>query len=268
MDLYYVYLEWWAVLLLVFAFPFVAVPPIVRGVLRFQADPVMGPVDQHALPVDVARWFWDQTPGLEACGFGLATCFTVTEQTPNSHLFAAMWTNRRAGEVALVTVREVGGGHTLTARRTFRAVEFFTVFSNGVTVVTGNRSDLSIMDEVPARREIQVPDVQSPSVLHHLHADTVERFAPTDAARSVPTPGYELVWYRNLCALALREQEQAGWLVKEGDTTYKPAWRAAFLLTWGLLPPIRWIRAWRRREHGEKQLAVAREDPNRYSMVK
>jgi hypothetical protein len=179
-----------------------------------------------------------------------------------------MWTNRRAGAVAVVTVREVGGGHTMLPRRTFRAVEFLTVFSNGVAIVTGNRPDLSILTAVPDRHEIQVPEVHSPSVLHHLHAALVDRFAPPDAARSVPTPGFELVWYRNLGALFLREQAAAGWLARDGETVYAPTWKASFLLTWGLLPPIRWIRAWRRRERGEKELAAAREDPNRYSMVK
>jgi hypothetical protein len=268
MDLYYVYLDWWAILLILVGLPFIVVPPIVHGVLRFQADPVMGGVDQHALPADVSRWFWNQTPGLEGCGFGIAATFTVSDQTPNSHAFCAMWTNRRAGEVAVVMVRESGGGSTLLPRRTFHSIEFFTVFSNGVAIVTGNRPDLPILADVPTRREIQVPDVQSASVLHHLHEHRVERFAPTDAARSVPTPGYELVWWRNLGALALREQATAGWLAPDGESRYRPTWRASFLMTWALLPPARWVRAFRRREDGERELAAAREDPDRYSMVK
>jgi hypothetical protein len=268
MDLYYVYLEWWAILLILVGLPFVVVPFLVRSTLRLSADPVMGLVDQRALPVDVARYFWSQTPGLEAAGFGVAACFTISEQTTHSYATCVMWTNRRGGEVAVASVRKVGGGPTMLPQRTFHSVEFITAFSTGVTVVTGNRPELPVTTIVPKRHEIQVPEVTSPPVLHRLHTFRVERFDPGNAARSVPTPGYELIWYRNLIALALREQHAAGWLLRDGETRYRPSWRAAILIAWGLMPPARWVRAWRRREDGERALAEARHDPNRHSIVR
>jgi hypothetical protein len=270
MDLYYVYLDWYWVVLFLLALPYVVLPLIAKFHLRFNGDPLLGVLDPASVPEHVAAWMFDKSPALQGAGFTLATIFTEADRLPGSYAFHALWTNRQAGDVAILTFVGRDGLPRMPGRKRPRYVEFVTAFANGVTVTTGNRADLPLTTDVPTQHEMHVPDVIGPGVLYRLHQARVARLAPPGARRSVPGRGFELVWFRNVVSMTTNAQADAGWLRQVGrGETYVPTWKASVRMTWGQIPPGRWIRAWRRREAGERELDhVRRQEAQQYATVK
>ncbi|HEV2294312.1 MAG TPA: hypothetical protein VGR35_10675 [Tepidisphaeraceae bacterium] len=247
------------VLLLLLILPYVIVTLLAHGQVTLNGNPIMSSLAPDDLPEDVVQHFVKPAQALGTNGFEPTAYFSIANYAPDTFTFVALWTSAQASDVATVMVH-LGGGRGLFARmQTLVYTDFYTLFDNGVLILTSNNPETPWFKSVPGRDVVQLRDVESAAVVYRLHQSRAIRLAPPGIGKFVPRAGEEMTWYRQLLADQLRQQQEAGYLEPaEQEQQYRPTWLGALVISTVMVPPVSRIRRWQMSEKAEAELKLAR----------
>lgn len=228
-------------------FYFVGIPLVVLFRQKFAATPDCVELELHTLNPQLAQFLMETTNQLYTLGFDEPTLVHMPSAAPDIKVYLILLVNRPQGDKAMVTAI-VGEG--VNAIQTWY-IEFSTRYANDQCVDTFNTSELSAFDKGPETIRSQVPSVTDVGELYRLHqyrmktggiAEKKVLFEPGKAVQYLVT---------NAMKKAYDKQVVKGWLWFDapGDC-YRPTFKGAYLMTWGILFPMKQFRtmAMRRKE--------------------
>jgi hypothetical protein len=247
----------------------VATAPGVKPVGRAPRPPLPVP---SWMPRPVAAYFHKVRAALEPLGFEVVRGLVLPNQVPRVRAIVLLLANRPARDCAMATAmyaEDVTGTDEL--KTTY--VEFSCRFDDGSIVMTQNSPTLGAFAPRPKTVVGRLPMVQDPARLYRLHAALAAREGRGktkgfrldeefggDAAAFLSRSMYE----------ELEAQVHTGYYSYSWeDETFRPTWKGAVLMTYGLLPPFKAVRLARRaraaRElvaelEGERDLTQSRKD--------
>lgn len=200
----------------------------------------------------VVPYFNRGTRALQALGF-TPEAYVTQQETPRMETHAVLLTNRAVGDKAMiVTILARGGGRTIT---TFY-VEFTSTYDDGWHFDTLNSATLGAFRRSPRQIKTQVPMLEDPARLYELHGYVQAKHQPR-GYKTVYPEGTALDYLTGVMTRSFDEQVQAGLFYVDAKTdSYRPTWKGACLLTWGLLFPVKTLRTLRLNSNG---WAVVRE---------
>jgi len=245
---------WLAALMLLVTSAFYFLTPLLTRVQRF-------PVNTHLTPVEVAEvedaagpatWFLRKTKeNLALDGFELLGHVRQTNSPPGVSFYLIAFANREAEDLALIALWRAGDEEH--PQRT-HLLEFIRQFDGGTSLETSDSSELGVFPLPPGNEVWQFPDVGDARRLYRIHGALAGRSGRR--ATPLPVPGAELAALGEALDGALRSQIDTGYLeIEPSDGTYRPTWKGAFLMTWKLLPPWRWLRHVQRDREAARILA-------------
>ncbi|MBN1489357.1 MAG: hypothetical protein JXA69_05515 [Phycisphaerae bacterium] len=222
-----------------------------RGVRVIQPD---------VIPVAMRSFIEETVPALTECGFAFAGyfCQTITGKG-SATAYVALWFNRSTAQAATVVGMHSEGK---AGADVLRYVEFSTTFADGLVINTGNSRRLSGFKSAVVVDAIMAASVRDVRTLHNLHLSREARLRPATAMRYCPSTTSNLrAWFADELLLSLIRQEEAGYFTVAKPGAYRPTWRGAFMMTWGLLPPFKQIRAARMRRRAKAAIAAMEAQP-------
>jgi hypothetical protein len=158
---------------------------------------------------------------------------------PNVVNYLIMLINRESGDKAMVSAI-IGTG---VVRRLTSYLEFSTRFESGQLFDTCNADELMVFPAGEKSVRTHVPSIREASELYRLHKYVMGKHAPT-GHKVVYEPGGVFDYLiRYAFEEPYAEQARRGWLYfDERLDLYKPTLKGAYLMTWGLLQPMKAIR--------------------------
>ena len=227
---------------------------------KIQARPQFVPIDPSDVPPEVTRYFSTVVPELEKEGFHVSASLGMPNLMPNLRTFLVMLINRSAGDKALVTVIY---STNPAAPSTTMYVEFSTRFDSGEMFDTLNVKTLGAFQYAPQETKTRLPSVQDPRLLYQIHRWVMSRKKP--AGSKVTYRENEAINYLTRAVIEecegqvrfgrLKLQSEGAYpsaplppvvpgneKFNSGGAVYRPTVKGAFLMTWGLMWPISWIR--------------------------
>ena len=222
------------------AFMYLVVPVLIRFNQKINAQAQFQPVDLATLPPQAAQYLWACQQALEAEGFQTVAHLSLPNQTPNVFPLLTLFMNRATGvkamTVAMYAITEAG------PKLSAHYVEFITRYADGRVLGTNNNGTLGAFRQGPLQDTIRLPQIQDPHRLLAIHCRRVERLNSAEM-EPLPPPGTELAYQQEKMVEDYEEQVQFGRLSLDPKTgRYVPTWRGAYLMTWGLLWPVKPIR--------------------------
>ena len=112
-------------------------------------------------------------------GFRNLGHFRVSNSVADGGVYATLFENRQSRQYAKLWTAIVGGG---PVRRAETTLAFFTEFSDGPTLVTGNNRTRPLTPRVREKYSMSFPSVRDPRRLYEIHTAILDRFG-TDANR-------------------------------------------------------------------------------------
>jgi hypothetical protein len=252
------------IVLSIIALVYLGGPLLIFVTQKMKARPRFETLEPSQMPAPVAEYVYSTANALRQAGFVPEAYITLPDAVPNVRAYLIMLTNREAGDKAMVTVllgHVEGQAEGLTNAYT----EFSTRFASGRTVDTMNSRDLSAFPKLPHEYKTQLPHVLDPIQLYDIHCHVMAHhagIAPNDR-KIVYDEGQAIPYLTEVFARSYEEQTAAGILYRTSggdDEVYRPTWRGAFGMTWGLLFPFLNLRRMQRAAHGNKILASFRAD--------
>jgi hypothetical protein len=226
--------------LVVLALYYIASPILVRAATWMNPNPRIEPVWPEYLPPEIGYYLRGAAESLTADGFAPVAHFRIAEMVPNVEALITLCINAatRDKAMAAVMVGQSGGQTRLTARY----VEFSTRYADGTILDTNNTSELSSFRPVPEKKTFQLPRVQDPRMLYRVHQALMERFAP-GKTKVLPSESDMAVYLRRVFEEDFERQAAMGLLkLSTFDGRYRMTWKGAFVMTWGLLWPMKPLR--------------------------
>ncbi len=220
------------------------------------------PVEPEALPRETYAFFGETARGLQECGFSLAAILRHLESSSAVDMtsYIAFWINRAAGQGATAV--------TIQARpkngpaKNQRYVEFATYIAGDLEINTSNCAQMPSFKPAPGMNTLHAAAVTDVVKLYHLHLRREATLGTPTAARYLPSPGHDVKWFSDTCDISVLRQVELGYLHAGSQPgTYRPTWTGAFMMTWGLLPPMKQIRAARMRRRAQKAIEQAEAPP-------
>ncbi len=242
------HVDWLALWILVpLGLFYLGVPLWIRVQQRLAAHPTIHELQLEKLDPEIAEFLMGKTRELFELGFDEPTLVELPAPAPNVTVYLVLVVNRATGDKAVVTV--ILGRGAVTIQSLY--VEFSTRYDDDRVFATMNSQELSAFPPGPATVRTQVPSVQDVRELYELHRYLIRRhdvvarpllFEPGRAVEYLVRFGFEKEY---------EIQARRGWLyyVAAGDY-YLPTLLGAYLMTWGLLQPMKFFRtvAMRQRE--------------------
>jgi hypothetical protein len=218
---------------------YLGAPLVIRFQQRMNAHPDFETLDFDDLRPSVAEFLEERTDDLHDMGFREPTLVHLPDSMPNVTSYLVMLVNRRTGDKAMVTVII---GHGIERRQT-SYVEFSTRFESGEVFNTLNSSELSAFPPGPNTVRTQVPDLRDPQDLYELHRFVMDRDG-AGGPKVLYERGEALDYLQRFAFTRVyKQQVKRGWLFyDEGADCYRPTLRGAYLMTWGLMQPMKAFR--------------------------
>jgi hypothetical protein len=246
---------------------YVVGPILVKFSSRSSAHPSFTALDPSHLPLPVAQYMGGVVGVLQEDGFVPQAYLNLPNQVANVNAFMLLMQNREVGDQAgIFALLATSDG--LTRLKT-PYVEFSTKFASGRSFDTNNAGQLNAFTPPPGRTITQLPDVQDVGTLYRLHRYIMAKAAEAEGgeaawgAHKLYPPGPE--GHARALAEGMRDsyevQVRMGVLhPTPGGDAYLPTWPGAFKMTWGLLPPMNWLRRSALKKRGEELLARMQRD--------
>ena len=173
--------------------------------------------------------------------------FLVSDPASASTTYLALLTNRTARDKAMVAVITSRNGNITN---TTSYVELTTTYENGWHFDTLNATTLGAFRVRPQTVRTQVPDLEDPHRLYELHRYLLAKH-PIDGPKTIYPEGTAEEYLSSVMVRAYEEQVQTGWMYLDPrEDVYRLTWKGAYLITWGLLFPVKSLRTWRMRAKG------------------
>lgn len=229
------------------AFYLLGTPLLILGTQKLFAAPVCEELQMHSLDPKLARFIMDKTNELFELGFDEPTLIHLPGASPGVNAYLVMLVNRPAGDKVMVSALV---GEAAVAIQTCY-VEFSTRYENDCCVDTLNSEELSAFPTRPGNIRTQVPSITNVAELYRLHQYRMKT-SGMSARKVLYEPGKAIEYLMKYAfKKSYDEQVNNGWLryEAEGDC-YRPTIKGAYLMSWGLIQPMKWFRmlAMRRKE--------------------
>jgi hypothetical protein len=223
---------------------------------RLPARPDMDELDLKALPRDTAEYLMARTREVIALGFADPVMAELPNAAPNVTGYLILLANRPAGDMAMVTV--LIGDNGLVRQKAY-FVEFSTVPADGPSFDTNNSDQLNAFPPRCGTVRTQARAAADAAELYRLHRHVMAAHG-SDGPREVYPFADALEWLAEHAFERLYEANAAGgWLARTRDgAAFVPTLLGAYLMTWGLLPPVSWVRRWRLARRAARLLAELR----------
>ena len=207
---------------------------------RLPARPDMDPLDLKALPRDTAEYLMTRTEDLIALGFDDPVMATVPNAAPNVVGYLILMANRSAGDMAMTTVL-VGDNGMIRQKACF--VEFSTGSADGASFDTTNTDQLNAFPPAPGTTRTQAWRAADAAELYRLHHHVMAAHEFNGPREVYPFDG-ALEWLAEHAFERMYATNAArSWLARTRDgMAFVPTLMGAYLMTWGLMPPIIWVR--------------------------
>jgi hypothetical protein len=221
------------------AFLYLGAPLAVRFQQHMQAHPRLTALDLKQLHPSISQFLMKQTEALIALGFDEPTLLEASQPMKNVSNYVILLVNRKTGDKA--TVAAVIGRGAMTIQSC--GVEFSTRFDSGELFDTHNYQSLMAFPPLPDTTRAHVPMVSDSRELFDLHRYVMSKHRPS-GRKTLYEPGtareylVEFGFFRTY-----QGQARRGWLYySEAEDVFRFTLKGAYLVTWGLLPPIKTLR--------------------------
>jgi hypothetical protein len=225
---------------------YVVTPILIAFTSRVAADPDLVPfdIDDPALPADVAAYYGKTVKALSRIGFEPVEAFAISRHVRRVKAIVLILVNRTTRDTAWVSAFYATTGAGLTLKS--KSVAFSSRFSDGTAISTSNIHLLPSFKRPRNRRSIRFPMVSDPDRLYRLHQALADEHT-TGGGKVLRLDeefgGDALAFQRASLIEECESQVECGRYYKSRDgKAYLPTWNGAYLMTWGLLPPIKQIR--------------------------
>lgn len=236
---------------------YVLFPLLTYFTQRLPAHPDIEPLDLKALPRTTAEYLMTHTRELIALGFEDPVMAELSNAASNVTGYLILMANRSAGDMAMVTV--LVGDNGLVRQKAFW-VEFSTGSADGPSFDTSNSDHLSAFPPGPGTTRTQAWEAVDVAELYRLHHHVMAAHE-FDGPREVYPSDDPLEWLAKHEFERLYEVHAArGWLARTRDREeFVPTLLGAYLMTWGLMPPVTWVRKLRIGQRAARLLAELRQ---------
>lgn len=236
--------EWWSDGSVIFwvvgvvGLYFLGTPLLILLSQKFSANPQCNELQLHTLEPAISTFIMEKTRALFELGFDEPVLVHMPNPTPGVAVYLVMLINRAAGDKAMVTALISEASSLRTCY-----VEFSTRYVDDQVVDTLNSADISAF--VPGEKIIrsQAPSVTDLSELYRLHQYLLRKNG-NSGKKMVYDEGQAIAYLKEYALKkTYNEQVSKGWLryAADGDC-YRPTIKGAYLITWGLLQPIKYFR--------------------------
>lgn len=215
-------------------------PLLTYFTLRLPARPNIEPLDLRDLPRNTAKYLMAHTRDLIDLGFEDPVMAELPNAAPNVTGYLILLANRPAGDMAMVTVL-VGDNGLVREKASF--VEFSTGSVDGPSFDTNNTDQLNAFPPGPETTRTQACAVADVAELYQLHQHVMAAHG-FDGPREVYPSDAPCEWLAEHGFERMYEVNAArGWLARTRDReAFVPTLLGAYLMTWGMLPPVSWVR--------------------------
>ncbi|MFT3883435.1 MAG: hypothetical protein QM703_27765 [Gemmatales bacterium] len=221
------------------AFYFFVTPLLILSNQKMSASPVCEELQMHSLDPQIAQFLMQKTNALYELGFDEPTLIHLPGAVSGVKAYLIMLVNRPAGDKVMVTA--LVAADVLTIQTWY--VEYSTRYATDQCVDTLNSSELSAFQQGPENIRSQVPSVTDVHELYRLHQYMMNKSNLT-ARKVLYEPGQAVAYLKEYALKkSYDKQVEKGWLRYDaaGDC-YRPTVKGAYLMTWGLLQPMKWFR--------------------------
>lgn len=221
------------------AFYFLVTPILILTNQKMSATPECEELQMHSLDPQLAEFLMQKTNDLYELGFDEPTLIHLPNATPGVKAYLIMLVNRPAGDKVMVTA--LVGTDVFTIQTWY--VEFSTRYVSDQCVDTLNSSELSAFQQGPENVRTQAPSVTEVSELYRLHQYMMRKSGIT-AKKALYEPGQAIAYLKEYALKkSYDKQVEKGWLSFDASgNCYRPTVKGAYLMTWGLLQPMKWFR--------------------------
>lgn len=235
-----------AVVGLLVTLPYWFGPVLIRFTLRQSAEPELHvfETDDPLLPRDVAGHFRRVRAALEPLGFELVEGMALPNQTPRVKALVLLLAHRTNKDVALVTA--IYG--TLASETTLQTayVEIVSRYRDGTVVQTNNTDQLSSFVPPSNTTSLRLPMIRKADRLYQLHQAATKRHDRSSGKFlrvDEEFRGDAVAYLARAMVEELEGQIDTGYMYRSHlENVFRPTWKGAFLMTWGLLWPFSMIR--------------------------
>jgi hypothetical protein len=226
--------------------PYWGGPILIRATMRQAAEPDLLKFDptDPMLPHDVAGHFQRVRKGLEPLGFQVAEGMALPHQTERVKALVLLLVHRGNKDAALATAiyAKMPEGTKLQTAYT----EFVSRYRDGTVVQTNNTEQLGAFKTRPHITTIRLPMIRNVERLYQLHRAATKRHdeSPGKVLRlDEEFRGDAAAYFAAALVEELSGQIETGYMyLSERESAFRPTWKGAFIMTWGLLWPISAIR--------------------------
>jgi hypothetical protein len=225
--------------------PWVLGPALILAVARYGVDPEFDPIDPDELSEPVLAYLDAGARQLETLGFRELTWLTMRGFAPRmvSHFAVLLHDDGRVA--AMVAVIEAGSDGATRLQAKF--LELCTLLPDGRHVCTSNSGELLPPVPVPGRVAIQLPRVEDPGRLLHLHRGLVTLESGSGRGSAAAIRDDVEAFLRQCIVIQVDALVDAGLMRRPGaDGQSRPTLKGAFILTWSMLWPASAVRRTRR----------------------
>ncbi|BCM91813.1 hypothetical protein IAD21_03689 [Abditibacteriota bacterium] len=213
-------------------------PLLIKFGEGMNANPTLMPVDPAQWPTSVAQTMSRVEHDLYAMGFSIVARFRMSNAANNTDTILTMLVNYKSGDKAMITAiwGNANGVWTLGTHYT----EFSTRFEDGHCFDTMNSKTLGSFQRGPMDIKTQVPQLKEAADLWALHRFVMRKHNP--AGRKIVYDMKDAETYlRRIWREGFQEQAKFGRFTEKGSR-FQPTWKGAYLMTWALMWPMKWIR--------------------------
>jgi hypothetical protein len=221
--------------LLVVVLLYIGAPLHIRFSQKHHAHPNLESLDFDRIDPSIREFFMSRTAELFDLGFDEPTLVHIPRPTTDIKSYLIMLVNRRSGDKAMVTAVVAPGRQVLYT-------EFSTRFENGQVFNTHNVPELLYRSNLQTVRT-QVPQVQDANKLYKLHIYIIDKHA-AQGRKVLYEPDKALEYLAGHAFIETFENYVTRGLMFYDHRTdcYRPTTKGAFLMTWGLMQPMKAIR--------------------------
>jgi hypothetical protein len=222
---------------------YVLAPVIVKFTSQQAARAELVPVGSEGLPTEVASFLNQRANTLATLGF--ENVAYLAWNTGRNTFYMVRLVHRANGDSALANALVKPDGAVAT-----QSVGFTTRFVSGGIVETTNSPSYSAIFPHPPTTTIA--NVREPSLerLYRIHQGLVGEVG-RGARKVLPDPGREVEQLARSIVQPVEFAASKGYFsLNARDGRYRATWLGAFLMTWKMLPPLKWIGLYKR--HSEE----------------
>jgi hypothetical protein len=233
-------------------------PVAIRYAVKMHPKPDYQALRPEELPPEVWRYLSGTVEKLQAMGFTPGAYVTLSDSPSRTYL--VLLQNREAGDRAMVTAmfgRSVDGWKLFSCH-----LEFSTRYDDERCFNTNNASALGAFAPGPKDVTTRLPGVNNSLRLYRIHRRILA--AHPGGRPVVYEDGEALAYITGIFRRSYEEQASLGMVYLDARAgRYRPTWKGAFRMTWGLIWPVSSVRRYQIRRDARALLASFpdKEDP-------